>query len=60
MYSTGGKEFSFSSHLVVQFLIGFFASLAVAVVLSMTANATNYGSRVAIVVLMGMFAFVYI
>jgi hypothetical protein len=59
-YSTGGKEFSFSSRLVVQFLIGFFASLAAAVILSMTASATGYSSRVASVVLMGMFAFVYI
>jgi hypothetical protein len=59
-YSAGGKEFSFSSHLIVQFLLGFFAALAVAVILAMTMRATNYGSRVAIVALMGMFAFVYI
>ena len=59
-YSTGGKEFSFSSHLIVQFLLGLFASLAAAAILAMTVSATGYSSRVAIVVLMGMFAFVYI
>jgi len=60
VYSTGGKEFSFSSHLIVQFLLGFFAALTLAVILAMTASTTNYGSRVAVAVLMGLFAFAYI
>lgn len=60
VYSPGGEDFSFRSRLIVQFLLGFLSALAAAVVLAMTASATNYSSRVTIVLLLGIFAFVYI
>jgi hypothetical protein len=60
VYSPGGEDFSFSSRLIVQFLLGFLAALTAATILAMTAGATHYSSRVAIVLLLGIFAFVYI
>ena len=60
MYKPGGEELSFPKLLAVQFLIGLVAALIAAWILGTTVSATTFGTRIAIVVLIGLFAEIYV
>jgi len=60
MYKPGGEDLNFGKLLAVQFVIGLVAAFIAAWILGVTARATSFGTRVAIVVLIGIFAEIYI
>jgi hypothetical protein len=60
IYKPGGEDLNFGKLLVIQFLIGLVAAFIAAWILGATASATKYGTRVMIVVLIGLFAEIYI
>jgi hypothetical protein len=60
MYKPGGEDLNFGKLLVVQFLIGLVAAFIAAWILGRTVSATSYGTRVVIVLLIGLFAEIYI
>jgi len=60
IYKPGGEDLNFGKLLVIQFLIGLIAAFIAAWILGATASATTYGTRVMIVVLIGLFAEIYI
>jgi hypothetical protein len=60
VYKPGGEDIVFSKLLVNQFLIGLVGALIIAWILGMTASATTYGTRVMIIILIGLFAEIYI
>ena len=60
MYKPGGEDLSFAKLLVIQFLIGLGAAFIAAWILGVTVSATTFGTRVAIVVLIGLFAEIYV
>jgi hypothetical protein len=60
IYKPGGEDLNFGKLLVIQFLIGLIAAFIAAWILGATVSATTYGTRVMIVVLIGLFAEIYI
>jgi hypothetical protein len=56
IYRPGGDAFDFGRLISVQFVINLLAAFMIAVVLAMTVDATTYGKRVLIVLLIGIFA----
>jgi hypothetical protein len=60
IYKPGGEDLNYGTLLAIQFLIGLLAAFLVAWILGATASATTYGTRVMIVVLIGLFAEIYI
>lgn len=60
IYKTGGQGFDFPRLLVVQFIIGLAAAFIVGWILATTAGATTYWTRFFIVLLLGLFAGMYI
>ncbi len=60
VYKPGGEDSNFGKLLGTQFLIGLVGAFIAAWILGATVGATTYGTRVMIVVLMGLLAEVYI
>jgi hypothetical protein len=60
IYKPGGEDLNFGKLLIIQFLIGLIAAFIAAWILGTTVSATTYGTRVMIVVLIGLFAEIYI
>jgi hypothetical protein len=60
IYKPGGEDLNFGKLLAMQFLIGLVAAFIVAWILGATVSATMYGTRLMIVVLIGLFAEIYI
>jgi hypothetical protein len=60
IYKTGGEDLSFGKLLLVQFLIGLAGAFIAAWILGANVSATTYGARVMIIVLIGLFAELYI
>jgi hypothetical protein len=60
VYKPGGEDSNFGKLLGIQFLIGLVGAFIAAWILGVTVSATAYGSRVMIVVLMGLLAEIYI
>lgn len=60
IYKPGGEDISYGRLLGIQFLIGLAGAFIVAWILGATAGSTNYGTRVLIVTLIGLFAEIYI
>ncbi|MGH9747924.1 MAG: hypothetical protein ACRD59_17655 [Candidatus Acidiferrales bacterium] len=60
VYKPGGEDIVFGKLLVNQFLIGLVAALMIAWILAATASATSYGTRIMIVIAIGLFAEIYI
>lgn len=60
MYKPGGEDSNFGKLLATQFLIGLAAAFIAAWILGATASGTTYGMRVIIIVLIGLFAEIYI
>jgi hypothetical protein len=56
----GGVGFHFGRRLAVQLALSLLAALAAATILATTASATTYATRLAIVTLLGAFAFLHI
>jgi len=60
VYKPGGEDSNFGKLLGTQFLIGLVGAFIAAWTLGATVGATTYGTRVMIVVLMGLLAEIYI
>jgi hypothetical protein len=60
IYKPGGEDLNFGKLLAIQFLIGLVAAFIAAWILGTTASATTYWTRVVIVVLIGIFAEIYV
>jgi hypothetical protein len=60
VYKPGGEDSNFGKLLGTQFLIGLVGAFIAARILGATVGATTYGTRVMIVVLMGLLAEIYI
>lgn len=62
VYSRGGEDFHFGRRIAVQFVLSLAAALIAAAILAVVAGSgtTTYGARAGIVVLLGLFAFVYL
>lgn len=60
VYKPGGEDSNFGKLLATQFLIGLAAAFIAAWILGATASGTTYGMRVIIIVLIGLFAEIYI
>ena len=60
VYKPGGEDSNFGKLLATQFLIGLAGAFIAAWILGATVSATTYGVRVMIIVLIGLFAELYI
>ena len=60
VYKPGGEDSNFGKLLATQFLIGLAGAFIAAWILGATASGTTYGMRVTIIVLIGLFAEIYI